>query len=305
MIFQTYILGCSAATPTSVRHTTAQLLQYHNKYFLLDCAEGTQKQIRRMKLPMMKIDHIFISHLHGDHYLGLSGLLFSWHLLGRTKKLHIYSPEGLQDIIELQFKVSNTKPSYEIIFHVLTRGEELIYEDKNITVETIEMDHRITTFGFYIREKQKTFNLRKESIVKFSIPVEKMKSIKDGHDLILDDGTTIPNIELTLPPSPLRSYAFCSDTGYSENYINQIKGADLLYHEATFLNDKAEIAEEKTHCTTLEAATIAKKAQVKKLILGHYSARYDDMEMFEKEARTIFENTILGEEGLCVPVGQE
>jgi ribonuclease Z len=305
MIFQTHILGCSAATPTSVRHTTAQLLQYHNKYFLLDCAEGTQKQIRRMKLPMMKIDHVFISHLHGDHYLGLAGLLFSWHLLGRTRKLHIYSPEGLRDIIELQFKVSNMKPSYEIIFHVLIRGEELIYEDRNITVETIEMNHRLTTFGFYIREKPKTLNLRKESIVKYNIPVEKMKGIKDGHDLILDDGTIISNKELTLPPSPLRSYAFCSDTGYSENYINQIKGADLLYHEATFLNDKAEIAEEKTHCTTLEAATIAKKAQVKKLILGHYSARYDDMEMFEKEARTIFENTMLGEEGLCVPVRQE
>jgi ribonuclease Z len=300
MLFQTYILGCSAATPTSVRHTTAQLLQYHNKYFLLDCAEGTQKQIRRMKLPMMKINHVFISHLHGDHYLGLSGLLFSWHLLGRKKKLHIYSPEGLQKIIELQFEVSKTVPTYEIEFHVLKTGKEVIYEDMCITVEPIEMGHRLTAYGFLIREKDKLLNLKKEAIEEYQIPVEKMRDIKKGNDLVLADGTTIPNNELTLPPLPLRSYAFCSDTGYIEDYLDQIKGVDLLYHEATFLQDKVEIAREKTHCTTIDAATIAKKAGVKKLVLGHYSARYDDMRMFENEARTVFENTILGDEGMCI-----
>jgi ribonuclease Z len=302
MEFKTYVLGCSAATPTSDRHTTAQLLQYHNNYFLLDCAEGTQKQIRRMKLPMMRIDHIFISHLHGDHYLGLAGLLFSYFLMGRDKKLYVYSPPGLEKIIRLQFEVSNVTPSYEIVFKELTRGKETIYEDKYIYIETIEMGHRLTAYGFMIREKTRDHNISKEAIQTYNIPVEQMNNIKKGHDLVLDDGRVIENKKLTLPPLPLRSYAFCSDTGYTEKYIDQIRGANLLYHEATFLQDKADVAREKTHCTTIEAATIAKKSDAGKLMIGHYSARYDDMEMFEKEARTVFDNTILAIEGLCVDI---
>lgn len=302
MLFQTYILGCSAATPTSEKHTTAQMLQYNNKYFLLDCSEGSQKQIRRMKLPMMKIDHIFISHLHGDHYLGLAGLLFSLHLLGRTKKLHIYSPEGLQEIIDLQFKVCNLIPSYETIFHVLTQGEEVIYEDKNLTIETIAMAHRLKAFGFLIKEKLKEPNIRKEALNKYNIPIEAFNRIKQGEGLKLPDGTLVSHEELTLPPAPPRSYAFCSDTGYTETYLHQIKGANLLYHEATFLKDKADIAREKTHCTTIEAATIARKAKVKKLVMGHYSARYKDLELFEQEAQTVFKNSLLAEEGMCISI---
>ncbi len=301
--FKVYILGSSAATPTSARHTTSQLLNYHNKYFMLDCSEGAQKQLRRMRLPMMKIDNIFISHLHGDHYLGLAGLLFSYHLLGRTKALNIYSPEGLQEIIELQFKVSAHEPAYPINFHVVKQGRQWVYEDKNITVETIPMMHKIPTYGYLFKEKQALRNMRKEAIDMYQIPVEQITNIKSGEDFKSPEGEIIANQKLTLDPLNPRSYAFCSDTGYTEDYIDQIKNVDLLYHEATFLHDKADIAKEKTHCTTIEAETIAKKAEAKKLMIGHYSARYDDMKLFDNEARSVFSETIIAIEGMCVDIG--
>jgi len=302
--FQVYILGCSAATPTSERHTTAQLLNYHNNYFLLDCAEGAQMQMRRLRLPLMKINHIFISHLHGDHYLGLPGLLFSYHLLGRKNNLHIYAPAGLKEIIEIQFHISGLKTIYPITFHLIEEGRQLLYEDKNITVESIEMLHRLPTYGFLIKEKPALRNMRKEAIEKYNIPVEQINNIKSGKDFITEEGLTVENKKLTIDPPEPRSYAFCSDTGYTEDYLEQIKNADLLYHEATFLHDKVDLASEKTHCTTIEAATIAQKAQVKKLMIGHYSARYDDMKLFEEEARTVFPNTILAQEGMCVKIGE-
>ncbi|MBW6498518.1 MAG: ribonuclease Z [Bacteroidales bacterium] len=303
--FQVHILGSSAATPTSLRHTTSQVLAYNNKYFLLDCGEGTQMQMRRLKLPMMKIDHIFISHLHGDHYLGLPGLLFSLHLLGRKKDLHVYAPAGMQQIIEVQFTLSQLVPMYKVTFHELTAGGQQIYEDRYLTVETMEMEHRIQAFGFLIKEKEMNRNLRKESILKYKIPREQMAAIKDGADLLRSGGKTIPNHEITEAPPPPRSYAFCSDTSYTEKFLNQIKGADLLYHEATFLHDKAAIAAEKTHSTTIEAATLAQKAGVKQLLLGHYSARYNDLELFTEEARQVFPNTLLAEEGKVIKVGEE
>ncbi|TVQ88912.1 MAG: ribonuclease Z [Bacteroidetes bacterium] len=301
--FQVYILGCSAATPTSERHTTAQVLNYHNNYFLLDCAEGSQMQMRGMRLPLMKINHIFISHLHGDHYLGLPGLLFSYHLLGKKNNLNIYAPAGLKEIIETQFRISELKTVYPITFHLIKEGRQLLYEDKNITVESIEMLHRLPTYGFLIKEKPALRNMRKDAIEKYNIPVEKINNIKSGKDFITEEGLIIENQKLTIDPPVPRSYAFCSDTGYTENYIEQIRNADLLYHEATFLHDKVDLASEKTHCTTIEAATIAQKSQVKKLMIGHYSARYDNMKLFEEEARTVFPNTILAQEGMCVKIG--
>ncbi|MBW6478513.1 MAG: MBL fold metallo-hydrolase, partial [Bacteroidales bacterium] len=218
--FRTYIIGCSAATPTSERHTTTQLLNHHNKYFLLDCAEGAQKQMRRMRLPMMKIDHIFISHLHGDHYLGLAGLLFSYHLLGRTKALHIYAPDGLQEIIELQFRVSDHKPAYPMHFHIIYEGGQQVFEDKNITVETIAMNHRIPTFGYLFREKQALRNIRKDALEYYNIPIEQISNIKSGKDLVRENGEIVPNHKLTKDPPASRSFAFCSDTGYTEQYVD-------------------------------------------------------------------------------------
>lgn len=303
--FQVHILGSSAATPTSLRHTTAQVLAYNNKYFLLDCGEGTQMQMRRFKLPMMKIDHIFISHLHGDHYLGLPGLLFSLHLLGRKKDLHIYSPPGIREIIEVQFTISGLVPMYQVIYHELTTGGQQIFEDRYLTVETLEMEHRIPTFGFLIKEKTMNRNLRKESILKYKIPREQMAAIKDGANLVGPKGQIIPNHEITFAPPQSRAYAFCSDTAYSEKFLHQVKGVDLLYHEATFLHDKAAIAAEKTHSTTIEAATLAQKAGVKQLLLGHYSARYNDLESFREEAMQVFANTLLAEEGKVFQVGEK
>lgn len=260
-------------------------------------------QLRRMRLPMMRIDHIFISHLHGDHYLGLPGLLFSYHLLGRTRKLTIYSPPGLQEIIEVQFAISGLVPSFPIEYHVIEQGESLVYEDRNLEVESIAMMHRLPAYGFLFREKESLRNMRKEAIIRYQIPVEQIANLKAGKDFITPDGQRISNQELTLAPPPPRSYAFCSDTGYTEQYIHQISGADLLYHEATFLQDKADIAREKTHCTTLDAAQIARKAGVKRLMLGHYSARYDDMQLFLLEASSVFPDTMLAEEGLRVEIG--
>ncbi len=302
-IFQIQILGSSAATPTSLRHTTAQLLQYHNKRFLLDCAEGTQMQLRRFKQPLMKINHIFISHLHGDHYLGLPGLLFTMHLLGRKQELHVFSPPGLKEIIELQYEISQLTPSFEIKYHTLEQGGQLIYEDKALSVHTIPMMHRIETYGFLIAEKAKERNIQKKSITRFGIPVEQIPRIKKGRDFVTDDGKRIANSDITLDPPPPRRYAFCSDTAYTLSFLEQIRGVDLLYHEATFLHDKREIAREKTHTTTIEAATLARKAGVKKLLLGHYSARYKDMDEFLTEARRFFPNTVLAEEGETIKIG--
>ncbi len=304
-IFQTTILGSSAAIPTSLRHTSAQVVQYHNKRFLLDCAEGTQMQIRRLKLPLMKIDHIFISHLHGDHYLGLPGLLFTFHLLGREDTLHVYAPPGMQQIIDLQYELSQLKPSFVIQYHDLTKGQELLYEDDRLTIETIEMAHRIPAFGFLIREKARPRNIRKGAIRKFSIPQERMQAIKSGEDFVTTAGQVIPNKEITLDPPAPGSYAACSDTLYTESFLDQIKDVDLLYHEATFMHDKATIAREKTHTTTIEAATIAKKAGAKKLLLGHYSARYKELKAFKEEAATVFPNTLMAEEGDVIAIRQD
>ncbi len=300
--FEVHVLGSSAATPTSLRHTTAQALRFHNKWFLLDCAEGTQMQLRRMKIPMMRINHIFISHMHGDHYLGLPGLLFSLHLLGRKDALHVYSPPGLREVIEVQFRVSGLVPQFETVFHEVVKGGDIVFEDADLGVESLEMEHRIPCFGYLFREKPLERNIRRESISRYGIPVRQMGGIKRGKDLLMPDGTVVPNEEITRSPPAARSYAFCSDTAYTEKFLAQVMGADLLYHEATFLQDKADIAKEKTHSTTIEAASLAKKAGAGQLMLGHYSARYKDMDQFLKEARQVFPNTILAEEGQVVGI---
>ncbi len=303
--FQTHILGASAAIPTSLRHTSAQLLRHHSSYFLLDCAEGTQMQLRRYGFPLMKINHIFISHLHGDHYLGLPGLLFTYHLLGREKTLHLYSPPGLEEIIETQYRISQLSPSFDIVYHELVEGDQSIYEDTQLWMETIAMEHRLPAFGLLIREKPSPRKIKKGTIKKHKIPIEQMAEIKGGKDLIKADGTRIPNALITSDPPPARSYAWCSDTAYTEQFLPQIQGVDLLYHEATFLHDKADIAREKTHSTAFEAASLAKTAGAKKLLLGHFSARYKELDDLIAEARKVFPNSLLAIEGECVGIGTE
>ncbi len=302
-LFVTNILGSSAAIPTSLRHTSAQLLQHHNRYFLLDCAEGSQMQLRRYGHPLMKIDHIFISHMHGDHYLGLPGLLFTFHLLGRDKELHVYSPPGMEEIIELQYRISQLRPSFEIRYHELLDGRQIIYSDDRLRVETLAMDHRIPTYGFLFKEQPAPRKIKKSSIRKYKIPIHQMGDIKAGKDYTDADGKVIPNAAITLDPPPPRSYAFCSDTAYTEQFLPQVRGVDLLYHEATFTHDKAVIAREKAHSTAREAATLASKAGAKELLIGHFSARYKELDALLEEAAAIFPRSKLAREGESHVIG--
>ena len=300
--FELTILGCSSATPTASRNPTAQVLNIHERFFLLDCGEATQIQIRRFKINIQRIDHIFISHLHGDHYLGLPGLLGTMHLLGREKKLHIYSPPGLKEIIDTNHFHSKTFLKYELVFHVI-ENKATIFEDDKLTVDTIPMNHRIPCYGFLFREKRLPRNIIKDKLVEFNIPVQEIQKLKEGNDFVSHDGTRILNQELTTDPPPPRSYAYCSDTIYNESFIAQIQNINLLYHEATFADDMAVRAKETYHCTAKEAGTIAEKANVQQLIIGHYSARYRELDVLLKEAKENFENTVLALEGNTYKVG--
>jgi ribonuclease Z len=296
--FELTILGCSSATPTSTRNPTAQLLNIAERFFLIDCGEATQIQLRKFKLKFQRINHIFISHLHGDHYLGLIGLLSSMHLLGRTVELNLYCPPELEEIIEVQFKHSQTYLRFKIVYHHHKYiANDLIFEDNKVEVRTILLNHRIPCCGFLFTEKPLLANISKEIIQKYQIPVEQILAIKGGADFITTEGELISNSKLVSNKLKPRSYAYCSDTCYDERIIEVIKGVDLLYHEATFLNEMLPRAKETFHSTALQAATIAQKAEVHQLMIGHYSARYRDLQPLLDEAQTVFSNTILSIEG--------
>jgi len=304
MSFKLTVLGCSSATPTLYRHSSAQVLNVNERLFLIDCGEGAQIQMRRFKIKFQRIDHIFISHLHGDHYLGLMGLLFTFHLLGRTNQVHLYSDPDLKEIIDMQMEISQTTLLYPLVFHPIdSSASQTIFEDELITVKTIPLDHRIPTTGFIFSEKQKGRKIKKEVIANLDIPVEEYEHIKNGADFKDEkSGRIYINSELTIEGAKPVSYAYCSDTGYTESYLPLIKNVDLLYHEATFMKDREKNAREKFHCTSVDAATIAVKSGAKKLMIGHYSARYDDLNPLLEEAKQIFENTILAEEGMVYEV---
>ncbi len=298
MTFEITILGSSSATPIYQRHPTAQLLNIHERFFLVDCGEGTLIQMNRFRIKFHRINHIFISHLHGDHYLGLMGLLSTMHLQGRTIPLHLYAPNDLQEIIDIQLRYSQTVLRYELIFHpVNSTSSELIFEDDDVEVRTIVLNHRIPCTGFLFCEKQKQRKLIKEKLQEMNIPVSVYQDLKNGKEYVDENGKRFSNAELTTDPRLPRSYAFCSDTLYNELIIPQIKEIDLLYHEATFMNDKLERAAETFHTTAAQAATIANKANVKRLIIGHFSARYKDLYPLLEEAKAVFENTTLALEG--------
>jgi len=296
--FTLTVLGCSSATPTSERNPTAQLLNHGENLFLIDCGEGTQVSLRRMHIHFQRIKHIFISHLHGDHFYGLIGLVSSMHLLGRTKPLHIYGPPTLKEILDLQLLASQTTLLYPLEFHA-TQAEtpEVIFEDRQITVSSFPMLHRIPTTGFLFREKPYERRLRKDMLELLKIPVHLIPRLRAGEDYTAADGTVHPNASITLESPEPRTYAFCSDTAYHEQIIPVIEGASLLYHETTFMNDREANAADKFHSTTGQAATIALKAGVKKLLIGHYSARYDDLQPLLNEARVVFPETELTVDG--------
>jgi ribonuclease Z len=298
MVFKLQILGSGSALPVLHRNPSAQYLNVLERHILIDCGEGTQLQFQKFKIKANKIDHILISHLHGDHYLGLMGFLSSMHLLGRTEKLNLYAPSELKDIIFSQIKASKTYLNYDINFVALEKNEsECIFEDNCIEIHTIPLQHRVYCNGFLIKEKTKPRRIDKELVDKMAIPVAWMHRLVKGEDWVLDNGNIIKNEEVTLPPHPSRSYAYCSDTIYSEKIIPLINQVNLLYHEATFLNNLEPRAKKTFHSTAQQAALIAQKANVKRLILGHFSARYRDVSAFETEAAVNFRNVTAVNDG--------
>ena len=303
MTFSVTILGSGAAIPTSDRNPTAHLVEVRNQLLLLDCGEGTQMQMGRSGVKLQKINHIFISHLHGDHYFGLIGLINTMHMLGRSQELHIYGIAPLKQMIDFQLEVGSTTLQYPLIFHpIQTASSELILDDEAISVSTIPLNHRVPTCGFLIKEKESLRKIRKDFAKSVKVPVPYYDRIRRGEDFIDENGSVYPNHEITVDPYPPRSYAYCTDTAYHEPVIRIIKNCDLLYHEATFMEDKAADAHAKFHSTAREAATIALKANVKKLVIGHFSARYKETEGLLQEAREVFTETVLAEDGMTIQV---
>ena len=301
MSFEITILGCGSASPTSFRNPSAQIIQVQERLFLIDCGEGTQVQIRRNKIRMQKINHIFISHLHGDHYFGLIGLLSTFHLLGREKDIYIYGPEELKNVIYTQLKASKTYLKYELHFHALNfDAKQLLFEDKKVEVYSFPMRHSIEVCGFLIQEKVKPRKINRTAVDAFEIPVYELNNIKDGADYTMDDGSIVDNSKLTFDPNPSISYAYCSDTSYYPSMVQSIQNVDLLYHESTFAKDLLKLAKQTKHSTAEQAALIAKEANAKQLLLGHYSARYTHLNVLLDEAKEVFENTLLASDGLKI-----
>lgn len=301
--FELLILGSSSASPTSERNPSAQLLNISERHFLIDCGESTQIQLRRYKAKFQAIDHIFISHLHGDHFFGLPGLLSSMHLLGRKQEISIYCPHELKEVIELVNRVSQTKLNFNINWHFTNdNGLNLLFEDDKVEVFSFPLRHRIYCTGFLFREKPLPRKIDKYKLEKLEISVADILLLKNGQDVINKNGELIKNEQVTNDPPPARSYAYCSDTIYTLKTHEYVRGVDILYHESTFLEDKADRAKKTFHTTAMQAAEIAKKAGAKQLLLGHFSARYGDLKEFINEAKPVFDNCDLATDGKKVKI---
>ena len=288
------ILGCSSATPNSVRFPSAQILHVLGKYFLLDCGEGTQIQLRRAKVPFENINTIFISHLHGDHYYGIFGLLASLNLTGRKTPLVIYGPKGLEELVRFQFKAEEQMLKFPVFFKELTKKPcACIEEKKNYKIYSIYLSHRIDCWGFYFVENDKERNIKKEAIKQYNIGIEDIKNIKQGANLTLEDGTIIPNEEITTDPPAAFSYAYIADTMFKPEIASYIQNVKIMYHEATFLENYKDLAKQTFHSTASQAAKCAQMAHAQKLIIGHFSARYKNLDGHQQEAAAIFSNTEL------------
>ena len=308
MDFQLKILGANSATPAYGRHPTSQLLTVDRNQYLIDCGEGTQIQLIKYKAKPGKINHIFISHLHGDHFYGLIGLLTSMNLNGRENDLYIYGPPNLADIITLQMKYTGAVFGYKLHFTSVEKAGIRLFENKILTVDTLPLEHRISCFGFLFREKPKPYRIDKDKLAAAgpgNFSIQDMHDLKAGKDLYDAQGKLrYKNNTLTLPPTPPRSYAYCSDTRFNLQLTQWVQHVDLLYHEATFLKDKTDQALARYHSTAEQAATIAKQAAVKKLIIGHYSSRYKELAPFLEEAQAVFPNTSLAIEGNDYLIGE-
>jgi len=302
MSLQLTILGCHSASPRANANPTSQHLEINSHHFLIDCGEGTQRQMRKYKIGFSKINHIFISHLHGDHFFGLIGLITTFGILGREKDLNIHGPKGIKEVINHQLKYSVSRVKYRLVFNELnSKKTELIFTDEKVKVYTIPLNHRIYTNGFLFRETKKKRKLNKSAIEEYKeIEVCHYNNLKAGKDILLPSGETIQNQLLTIDPEKPLSYAYCSDTSYKPDICGTIRGVDLLYHESTFLSDMESFALKTGHSTAKQAAEIAKQATVKKLLLGHYSSRYPNTDLFKKEAQEIFNRTELAESGRVI-----
>lgn len=303
MNFEVTILGCGAATPTLRHHPTGQVVNLHDKYFLVDCGEGIQMQLRRYKVKMQRIDHIFISHLHGDHYFGIQGLLSSMHLLGRKKPLQLYAPEGLKEIIDVQQRVGEMFLSFPLEFHPLdVKSPTVIFEDNSLEIIAFPLEHRISCTGFIFREKERKPKVNQSVIHQLGLSIEEIVAIKNRRDVTRADGSVLEWEKWADLPAPVRAYAFCSDTKYSKKVIAAVRDVDLLYHEATFLHEMKLRAQQTHHSTALEAGQVAREANVKRLIIGHFSARYHDESVLLLEAQSVFPETVLAAEGLTFSI---
>ena len=299
MSLELQILGSNSAAFAHRRHHTSQLFKVQNEHFLIDCGEGTQLLLKKHHVKISRIDHIFISHLHGDHYFGLIGLLSTMHLFGREKELTLIAPPGLSEIISLQLKYSQTWLMYKINFVEWTPDKvELVFENQSLTVHTIPMNHVVPCSGFLFQEKPKRRRINRRALEGLELSHLDLNRLKDGKDLLnLDETVRFENNVMTLDPFPSFNYAYCSDTRFKPEIIEQIKGVDLLYHESTFADDMKERAHSTFHCTAKEAATIAKEAQVGRLVLGHFSARYRELDIILEEAKAVFPHSALAIEG--------
>lgn len=299
--FEVNILGCGSALPTTRHFSTSQVVNIREKLFMVDCGEGAQLQLRRSKLKFTRLNHIFISHLHGDHCFGLMGLISTFGLLGRTASLHIYAHKELERLLAPQLEFFCKGMTYEVVFHPIDPAKaEVIYDDRSVSVSTIPLKHRIPTCGFLFQEKPTPNHIIRDMVDFYRIPVFELNQIKNGEDYITPEGVVVPNHRLTTPSAAPRSYAYCSDTICQTSIIPQIKGVDLLFHEGTFAQCDAARAKETFHTTAMQAAQIAVEAQVKQLVIGHFSARYEDESILLKEAQTLFPNTLLAKENLRI-----
>lgn len=297
-------MGCGSALPTTRHFPSSQVVNLRDKLFMIDCGEGAQLQLRRSRLKFSRLNRVFISHLHGDHCFGLPGLISTFGLLGRTADLHIHSPHGLEELFAPWMEFFHKTLPYKVLFHEFdTKRPEVVYEDRSLTVSTIPLKHRIPCCGFLFEEKQVANHIIREMTDFYKVPVYELNRIKNGADFVTPDGELIPNARLTRPAEPARKYAYCSDTAFHPQIAEQIKGADLLFHEATFAQDEEARARETFHSTAAQAARMAADAGVKRLVIGHFSARYEDESVLLDEARAVFPQTMLAKENLCVNVG--
>ncbi|MDR0989578.1 MAG: ribonuclease Z [Prevotellaceae bacterium] len=303
--FEVHILGCGSALPTTRHYATSQVVNVRDKLYMIDCGEGAQLQFRRSRLKFSRLNHVFISHLHGDHCFGLLGLVSTLSLLGRTAELHIHSPHGLQESMQPMLDFYCRQMSYRLCFHPFDARqgeEELIYEDRSVTVHTIPLHHRIPCCGFLFAEKPRPNHLIRSMTDFYQVPLYLLSRIKNGEDYVTPGGEVIPNARLTQPAAPPRRYAYCSDTAYLPELSTRLQGVDLLFHEATFALGDLPRARETFHSTAGQAAQVARDARAGKLLIGHFSARYENEQVLLEEAVALFPNTQLAAEGLCVEV---